>query len=163
MTMTREYQALTKAKFGPGGPGCRCCQPHHTKLSARRVVRRKARQESTLLTRRLSHFPLSEMDDYLLSYDWEEDRFVGLSNAVTWCMRDQPFRLVPVWLREDAEEVYERERALWALAGEQLCWVWGVPVALCEALQGFVETLSRIHNEDGYYIGWCAHTYPSPG
>jgi len=156
MAMAREYQALTKAKFGPGGPGCRCCQPHHTKLTARRVVRRKSRQETRLLTSHPPEYEPDPWDDYLLSYDWEEDRLWGPNAGVTWRMTESPFRLVPAWVRDDAAEAYERERALWALAGEPLCLTWGVPVSLCDEMRFFLQTLVTAH-DDLLIVTGCWH------
>lgn len=167
--MAREYHTMVKTRFGPGGPSCRCCQPHHTRVSARRALRRKRRQQTSMFVSRRPEprdfGPIEPIDDYELSYDWEDD-WIFAPTGVTWRMLDKPFRLVPAWLRDDAEDDYERERAVWALASEPICWNWGVPISLCDWFHRFVETLVQAHTATLFaqwgtiYVRHCHHGEP---
>lgn len=103
-------------------------------------------------------------DDWALSYDWEEERDLNsmrgrVSPGVTWRMTTDPFRIVPTWVRNGAETAYEQERILWALAGEPICSVWGIPASLCDAIDQLVLSMARLADDLlGFYgDGRCNH------
>lgn len=131
----------------------------HTRVGARRALRRTQRQHTSMLVSQLPE-PLY---DYDLGSDWESALVYGESACVTWRMLNNPFRVVPSWLRDDAEAEYEAERIVWALAGEPLCGRWGVPLSVCNGIRGLIVDLLQLLHADTalslfVYVPRCDHT-----
>ena len=157
MSSRREYAPLVKARYGPGGAHCRCCQPGLDKVHSRRVLRRKRRQETAVLQPAVDYEPYDDYDD---DYD-----YVSHERLVLWRMTTDPFRLVPSWVRAGGEERYAAERMLWALAGEPICEIWGVPTELCDAISDLSQVIRVAHtlDEDTFYLfsSGCGHVFRS--
>lgn len=161
MSMTREYRGIVKTGCGPCGPPCRCCRTGRDKIAVRRAVRRKLRSRPVLQHGHSEDW--GDPDWYGEDYYYDDEPW--RRHGVTWRMTLDPFRLVPAWVREGAEEAYEMERAVWALAGERICWRWGVPAEDCASVDAVLRVLHLVHQPDWALFnqwGWVATCYHDP-
>ena len=65
--LSKEYKGITKLNGGPGGWRCSCCNPYNCeprkmKRKARRLVRRKMKQNTP--TSEAEDFPTDEVEDF---------------------------------------------------------------------------------------------------
>jgi hypothetical protein len=146
--MGSEYRALTKARGGiRWKDGCYCCSPKLTGAAARRVVRRKARENMQSREAYSRGDAWGDDHDYYsgeIDAEFEE----GDESGVRWRMTLDPFRIVPVWVRPGQEEQYALQRVCWVLGGDgRLCSHYGVPTTLCTMIWGLVEILIMLHDE----------------
>ncbi len=132
--------------------GCYSCPPH----PLQRVTRREWHQRRERIPALVGEHALAPWDYGEELITWEEYTSGWHSTGVV---------VIPNWVRHEAEEEYATECVLWALSGEEMCDVHGIPRNWCEGLSRWWYGLTAWHavpTGSGYPVEWlfCGHCWP---